>query len=123
MRVEFSGSILSPKSTGSESPGKVITYTLRLTNTGTTTDTIDVSVAGAGAAWTTLLQDTFVLAGGEAVDVMVVVNIPANAIVGDYPITVTATSLHDPTQTDGVVITTTVLHYTLPASDVESSSS
>jgi hypothetical protein len=96
-------------SAASGGAGDVITYTLRLTNTSTLADTIEVSVAGAGAAWTTLPQDTFVLAGGEAVDVLVVVTIPADAAVGDYPITVTAASMHDPAQTDDVAITTTVV--------------
>ncbi len=96
-------------SAGSGRAGDVITYTLRLTNTGMTTGTIDVSVAGAGAAWVTLPQDSFVLAGGEAVEVIVVVTIPADAAAGDYPVTVTATCVNDPLQTDEVLITTTVI--------------
>ncbi len=96
-------------SMGSGRPGDVITYTLRLTNTGITTDTIEVSVAGAGAAWVTLPQASFVLGAGQAVDVLVVVTITAGATPGDYPVTVTATSHTDPLQTDDVLITTTVI--------------
>lgn len=92
-------------------PGSVITYTLHLTNTGTVTDTFQVSVSGVGAAWTTLPKASFTLGAGASVDVLVVVTIPAGAANGDYPITVTATSMGDPTKTDDVAITTTVFLY------------
>jgi len=104
------GVALNPEtSSASGEAGGVITYTLRLTNTGATADTIEVSVEGTGAAWVTLPQSSFDLAGGAAVDVIVVVTIPEDAEAGDYPITVKATSMHDPSVWYEVEVIATVV--------------
>ena len=96
-------------STGSIRPTGVITYTLRLTNTGELTDTIDLSVMGASSVWVSLPQNSFVLGSGQAVDVFLVVTVPLGATADDYTVEVTAASAHDPAQADTVLVTTMVL--------------
>jgi uncharacterized repeat protein (TIGR01451 family) len=92
-------------------PGDVITYTLRLTNTGTSmADTFAITVTGVLTDWVVELPVTSVtLDPGEGVDVIVHVTIPAGAGSGaSDEVTIVATSAYDVAATDEVTITTTV---------------
>jgi hypothetical protein len=88
-------------------PGQVVTYTLRLTNTGITTDTFDL--AYVGNVWAVQLPVTqTTLAAGVGTDVSVQVTVPANALGGDSDdVTVTATSQGDVTKVATSTLTTT----------------
>ncbi len=88
-------------------PGQIVTYTLRLTNTGNLTDTINLSYAGN--AWNVQLPVTQTLLGaGQATNVTVRVTIPTNALSGDSDtVVVTATSQGDVSKTASSNLTTT----------------
>jgi N-acetylneuraminic acid mutarotase len=89
-------------------PGEVVTYTLRLTNTGNITDSVVIS--STGNLWVVSIPVTsFELAAGASVDVIVYVTVPEDALAGDEDaVTITATSQGDPTQSDLVALTTAV---------------
>jgi uncharacterized repeat protein (TIGR01451 family) len=90
-----------------DNPGKTVTYTLTLHNTGNENDTYNLSKAGD--VWTTTMPVSIgpVLAGGNA-QFQVTVQIPGGASNGDDDtVTVTATSQGDSTKSDASVLTTT----------------
>jgi uncharacterized repeat protein (TIGR01451 family) len=109
---------LAPEASAAEgAPGDMITYTLRLTNTGTSmADTFAITVTGVLTDWVVHLPVTSVtLDPGEGVDVIVHVTIPAGAASGEADeITVIAASAYDVAATDSVTITTTVEAVVVP---------
>lgn len=83
-----------------------VSYTLTLTNTGTTTDTYDLTVTDN--TWVTTAPSSVTVAAGESAQVVVTVEIPADAADGAMDgATVTAVSPHDLAATDSVTLTTT----------------
>jgi carboxypeptidase T len=97
LRVENYALALVPDTgTQSGNPGRTVTYTLRLTNTGTLSDTFLLS-RGSTSWATTLSTNTVALEAGEGAAVGVYVTIPANAAGGSQAtVQVTARSQKDP---------------------------
>ncbi len=95
----------------SGSPGKTITYTLHLTNTGSITDTYNLTFSGN--EWDIDLPVTkATLAPGEQTDLLVHVLIPVEAANGEMDIVViTATSQGNPDLSASSTLTTTALWY------------
>ena len=103
---EYSVDLEPESSLGSGLPGEVITYTLRMTNTGDLPDTFVLSYGEVDPGWIVELPVTsFELEAGEGVDVALSVTIPGNAGSGDFDtFTLTAASLM---ASDDVEVTTT----------------
>lgn len=98
----------------SGAPGEMVTYTLRITNTGNTIDTFDLTYTGIGAH---LPVTQTMLASGAGADVIANVTILASAANGaSYTAVVTATSQGDPTQSDTSALTTTAVVSCTPVS-------
>ena len=96
----------------SGAPGEMVTYTLRITNTGNTTDIFDLAYAGTGIHLP-VTQTT--LASGAGADVIANVTIPAAATNGTiYTAIVTATSQGDPIQSDTSALATTAVVSCIP---------
>jgi hypothetical protein len=95
----------------SGSPGKTITYTLHLTNTGTITDTYNLTFSGN--EWDVSLPVTqTTLAAGEESDLLVHVLIPVEAANGEMDIVViTATSQGNPDLSASSTLTTTAFWF------------
>jgi uncharacterized membrane protein len=91
-------------------PGTTVAHTLTVTNTGNTADTYDLSFAGN--TWVVDLPVTSIaLQPGASADFIVNVTIPADALPDAMDsVTVTATSVADPTATADAVVNT----YTSP---------
>ena len=89
--------------------GTWVSYTLRVINAGNITDTFDLTYAGN--TWDVHLPVTSTtLAAGEGADVIVQVDILADAADGDSDsVTVTATSQGDGAASDSSVLTTTAV--------------
>ena len=107
------GVTLAPPTATQDAPaGAVVTYTLRVTNTGTVADTISLSAIPSNA-WTPTVRPTAVSLGANAgAEVKVTVAIPTTAAAGSTGVvTVTATSQADATETDTSILTTTVKRY------------
>lgn len=109
----------SPSLAESVNPGENAIYTLTITNRGNIQDTIALTKSGTNSDWSSFEQDSITLAPDESQEVTFTVSVPLDTLVGDYDITVTATSTGDPTEYKSLVTTTTVL----PVYDVEMTSS
>jgi uncharacterized membrane protein len=85
--------------------GTAVTYTLRVTNTSNTAEVFDVATSGV---WTTAVASTVGPLGvGASADLIVTMDVPVDANDGDTDVlTVTIASQGDPTQSDGVALTT-----------------
>ncbi|HET89459.1 MAG TPA: PKD domain-containing protein, partial [Chloroflexi bacterium] len=94
---------------GSALAGQTVTYTIWVTNTGDYSDTFALDVSGD--VWTTtVVTEVGPVAAGHAVEVGVLVEIPADAAIGAADtVTLTATSLADAGASDSLLLTTTVL--------------
>jgi uncharacterized repeat protein (TIGR01451 family) len=116
---EVRGINLSPPTdTQAATPGKTVTYTLQVTNTGNCTDILDLAVSGN--LWTTTLSitETGVLNAGARTSVDVTVAIPMSANNGDDDTaTITATS-SDGAITDTSALTTTAMAACTEVTDV-----
>jgi subtilisin family serine protease len=99
---------LSPPAQEDEGvPGEVVTYNLTLTNLGSVMDTIHL--LPTGNLWEVNLPDSFDLAAGESVDVLVGVTIPADAVEGETDtVTITATAEGGVVKTSELTTTVTI---------------
>jgi uncharacterized membrane protein len=87
----YSFSLTPDVASQSDHPGKLVTYTLQLTNTSNVTDTFNLT--NAGNVWTVTLPVTQTALGiGVSQTVYAVVAIPAGVITTSDMVTVTATS-------------------------------
>jgi uncharacterized membrane protein len=93
--------------TQSGDPGRTVTYTLRITNTGNAADTFMLS-KGSTVWMTDVPGSVGPLAAGVGTDVEVVVHIPSGASGGATDVvSITATSQGDGSKTAGATLTTT----------------
>lgn len=109
---QYSLTVAPVAATRSGAPGAVVTYTLRVTNTGDVSDTFQVSAGGHH--WTTTVDPAAVgpLAAGGGGDVVVGVAVPVSAVVGTTDVvTVTVASRGDPGVAATVSLTTTARGY------------
>jgi hypothetical protein len=102
----YSLTLVPVTATQSGDPGKVVTYTLQVTNTGNTTDTFDMTVSGY--TWPTTAPVTVgPLWAGAGANVDVIVDIPTDAAGGATDTaTIIATSQNDDTQSVTATLTT-----------------
>jgi hypothetical protein len=100
------GVTLSGDETLSGPAGGQVLYTLTITNTGNVVDTFDL--LATGNSWTTTLSSKMVtLAAGSSQGLTITVLIPSGVFVGESDqVTIQATSRHDSTKQDSVVLTT-----------------
>lgn len=100
------GFVMTGTGTLGSIPGATVSHTLALTNTGNITDTIDLSLGTAG--WLTQLNQSSVTLGAfSSTTVVVLVDIPVNALGGEMDsISVTAVSQGDLAQTAEFTLTT-----------------
>lgn len=104
-------------------PAKAVTLTHTLSNVGQIAGTFALS-ASAPAGWTTSgLSATVALASGGNTAISLVVQPPATALAGNYPVTIRAANQDDPTVVAEVVDTVTIsrsaaLALEAPADDV-----
>jgi carboxypeptidase T len=89
-------------------PGTLVTYTLRVTNTGNIADTLDVAVSGG--AWPTAVASAVgPLAAWGNTDLSVTVTVPSAALAGVRDTArITLTSRGNPSQSAAAALTTTV---------------
>jgi PKD repeat protein len=102
------GVALAPHSnTQSGQPSDLVTYTLRVTNTGNTADVLTTTVTGEN--WTTNVSGSVgALDSGEGKDIEVVVEIPSDAQDGNNDsVSVTVASQNDGSKSDTSTLTTT----------------
>lgn len=88
-------------------PGETIIYSLQVTNLGPE-DSINLSLGLH--QWVSTLSTSLIgpLATGESAEVQVAVKVPTDALPGDWDqVTLTATSVGDPTKSDDAVLTST----------------
>ncbi|MCA9981229.1 MAG: hypothetical protein KDD89_10350, partial [Anaerolineales bacterium] len=113
-RIEqTAGVLLEPSQSDSGLPDQTLVYTHQLTNTGDGPDSFGLSVtAQLPEPWAVTLVPTQTgsLLPGQSIPVTVTVQVPADALSGTvHQAVVTAVSAYDPTVTDTVTDTTTVL--------------
>jgi hypothetical protein len=96
-----------PTAAQSGAPGALVTYTLRLTNTGRNTDNFTLSKTGN--AWTTdAPANVGPIGSGVGVNLQVIVYVPSGAGIGATDrVTITAASQGNPTRSDTSALTTT----------------
>jgi uncharacterized repeat protein (TIGR01451 family) len=108
--VTYGVAIAPVSAAQSGNPGNMVTYTLRVTNTGNTTDSFTITVS-AGTTFTNVATPAAInnLAAGASAPVTVTVSIPAGAAGGySEAATVTVVSQGDPSQQATSTLTTTV---------------
>ncbi len=81
-------------------PDTTIEWNITVTNKGNGEDTFRLTLEGAKADWGSI-QDQIDLVKDEAMDVILLVNVPEDAVLGDYKIYVLATSEEDPNNVTG----------------------
>ena len=81
-------------------PDTTIEWNITITNKGNGEDTFRLTLEGAKADWGSI-QDQIDLVKDEAKDVILLVNVPEEAVLGDYKIYILATSDEDPTNATG----------------------
>ncbi len=103
--------VVPPTSAQSQYVGKVVTYTLWITNTSNTIDAFTIS--SIGNLWTVGVPAAPIqLASGGGAQFNVTVSVPLTATNNlTDTATITAISLSDPTKTSSVVLTTTAKKY------------
>jgi len=103
--------VVPPTAAQSQYVGKVVTYTLWITNTSNTIDAFTIS--STGNLWTVGVPAAPIqLASGAGAQFNVTVSIPLTATNNlTDTATIKATSLSDPTKTASVVLTTTAKRY------------
>lgn len=103
-----SGGQANPPAAASANPGALVTYTVRVTNTGNATDSFTPTVSGNAFA-VAVPPTTGPLAPNAAVNLVVSVTVPANALAGTTDVAdLLFTSANNPATTFGASLSTTV---------------
>ncbi|MCL4559501.1 MAG: hypothetical protein M1281_02660 [Chloroflexi bacterium] len=106
----YAVSLATPDADLSGYPGETVVYTLVLENPAPVTDSFTFQVQNAGTWVVSSLANVKNLSAYAKKTILFEVTIPADAAGGETrAITVTAASLHDPTQKASVILTTTVI--------------
>lgn len=90
------------------SPGETATFDFDIKNTGNAQDTFVFSESGTQTNWTTFSQPSVTLDPGGSDVISLIVDVPSDAVDGDYEIEVTATSTGDSSKTSSAMTTTVV---------------
>jgi hypothetical protein len=101
---------------GSTKPGWVANYTISVKNTGNANDSFLLSntppngwsVEFRDSTDSTVITNTGNIATGQSVNVILKITVPSTVSSGDYPITITATSVGNPSKSAILSITTNV---------------
>lgn len=105
----YHGLTFVPNRTGNGYTGQSVSYGHTLTNTGNTTDTFTISGL-SNHGWTLTLPTPVTLGAGQSAPVQVTVHVPSSAPIGTVDTAmITATLDTDPTLSEYVVDTTTVI--------------
>jgi hypothetical protein len=92
--------------------GGYIDYTVSITNTSVVTDYFSLDIDTTWGPGLPLGGDPVMIGPGESVQIVTGVEVPPDAMWGDFGITeITATSMSNPSATDTTTITTRVLGY------------
>jgi hypothetical protein len=90
------------------SAGNTGSYDFIVKNTGNAQDTYTFSISGNQSSWGSMSQSSLMVDPGMEGTVSLNVNVPSDAVDGDYDIWVTATSQGDSSKSSSAMTTTTV---------------
>ncbi len=112
MHVSDAGVQIGPDHSGSGAHGSQVVYDFTVMNTGWVTDTYSLSATHGTFTATLSTTTTGPLGPGESMDMTLTVDIPDDALFGEFDIaTITATSTWDVNMSDSATATTTVVEY------------
>jgi hypothetical protein len=100
--------LYSSSNSKTTNPGKTVSYTITVKNTGNTDDNIQLSKSGTDSDWGTLSQTSLSLTVGSTKDITLTVQVPSDASEGDHPINVKGTSKGDGSVYSEITLTTKV---------------
>jgi uncharacterized membrane protein len=103
--------VFSVEPTKDVRPGNSIVFDVTIENRGDTNDTINITFSGDGSIWGTLSQDSVYLGPSSSQTIILTMDVPSDALGGDYMITVTGTSFGNKTIYDDVLLTMTVVPF------------
>jgi len=88
----YSIGLMSEKTKFEVATGKSVTFNVKLSNNGNGDDRISIKATGAAGKWFTITPSSSTVSRGSMKSVPVKVEIPSDATVQDYQVTLTATA-------------------------------
>jgi hypothetical protein len=114
MHASDAGVLVGPDHSGSGAHGSQVVYDFTVMNTGLVTDTFTLSATHGTFTATLSTTSTGPLGPGESMNMTLTVDIPDNALVGEFDVaTVTATSTWDNNMSDSATATTNVVEFVI----------